>query len=187
MQPTHKSARLISGVSAEINMKSILVLVFCLLSTVVFAENLVVPIDLYEYINKQGCNQVSDFFSTRPAVENPPYALNVLSWGKFEFAVWCTKDMAKEHHERKYSLLLNFDDAKNPLAACPKRVDDTKFIGGLSFEDVDEPAKWYVYLDTREPVSKPGNIRTKAIRNIYDGDGKYYICIGGRWAGKYVH
>jgi hypothetical protein len=162
-------------------MKLILAFIFCLLPSVALAsDNLVVPVDLYEYIQKQGCEQVSDFYN-RPAVENPPYALKTLPYGEFEFAVWCTKKEV-----RKYSLLLNFDDKKNPLAACPNRIDNVGHIGGLSFVDVDEPSKRYRYLDTREQVKSPDNIKTKAILSIYDGVGEYYVCLGGRWAGKAI-
>jgi hypothetical protein len=166
-------------------MKLIITLIICLFPSITLAgDNMVVPVDLYEYITKQGCEQVSDFY-IRPAVENPPYVLKSLPYGEFEFAVWCTKDMKKE--DRTYSLLLNFDDTENPLVACPNRIDNVRHIGGLSFVDVDEPSKWYVYLDTREKVKLPGNIKTKAIRSIYDGVGEYYVCLGGRWAGKPVH
>jgi hypothetical protein len=88
----------------------------------VAAENLVVPRDLYELIKSEGCEQISDFFNDRVSAE------------------------------REYSLLLRFDDSKNALAHCPKRIDGIKFIGGLTFTTVNEPANQYYFIGSRKKV-----------------------------------
>jgi len=154
---------------------------------VVAGENLVVPRDLYEFIKSQGCEPISDFFNDRVSAEYPPYAVRVLPWGKWEIAVWCTKDIKKPHSEREYSLLVRFDDPKNPLAHCPKRIDGIKFIGGLTFKAVDEPADWYHFIGSRKKVGDKERLSTKAIQSIYDGTGDYYVCVNGQWASRGFH
>jgi hypothetical protein len=161
-------------------------LFFALLPAAVAAENLVVPRDIYEFIKSKNCEQVSDFFE-RPSVERPPYAVHVAPWGKWEIAVWCTNDMKKVHSDRTYSLLLRFNDDNHPLAKCPDRIDGEKFIGGLAFVDVDDPAESYHFLGTKKKVAAPGKVKTKAIESMYDGTGGYYVCINGKWAARFVH
>jgi len=151
------------------------------------AENLVVPRDLYEFIKSEGCEQISDFFNDRVSAEYPPYAVRVLPWGKLDIAVWCTKDMKKLHSDREYSLLVRFDDATNLLAHCPKRIDGIKFIGGLTFKTVDEPADWYYFIETRKKVGDKGRVSTNAVQSIYDGTGHYHICVNGKWASRGFH
>ncbi len=157
-----------------------------LLPVAVAAENLVVPKDIHEFIKAKGCEQVSDFFE-RVSVERPPYAVHVAPRGKREVAVWCTKDMKKPHSDRTYSLLLRFDDDDHPLAKCPDRIDGEKFIGGLAFVDVDDPAESYYYVSTKKKVAERGKVKTKAVESMYDGTGGYYICVNGRWAARFVH
>jgi hypothetical protein len=161
-------------------------LFFALLPAAVAAENLVVLRDIYEFIKSKKCEQVSDFFE-RPSVERPPYVVNVASWGKSEIAVWCTNDMKKVHSDRTYSLLLRFNDDNHPLAKCPDRIDGEKFIGGLAFVDVDDPAESYYFLTTKKKVADRGSVKTKAIESMYDGTGRYYVCVNGKWAARFVH
>ena len=161
-------------------------LCFALLPAAAAAENLVVPRDIYEFIKSKQCEQVSDFFE-RVSVERPPYAVHVAPWGKWEIAVWCTKDMKKVHSDRTYSLLLRFDDDGHPLAKCPDRIDGENFIGGLAFVDVDDPADSYYFLSTKKKVADRGRVKTKAIESMYDGTGGYYVCVNGKWAARFVH
>jgi hypothetical protein len=164
-----------------------LAVLLCVMPVMTSAESLVVPRDIYEFIKSEGCEQVSDFFSDRTSVEHPPYAVSVLPWGKWELAVWCTKDMKKEPSERRYSLLLRFDDPKNPLSKCPKRIDGIRFIGGLTFATVNEPAEWYYFVGTTKKVGGKELLSTKAIKSIDDGTGDYYVCLGGKWAARRFH
>lgn len=161
--------------------------VLVLPTAAVSAENLVVPRDLYEFIKSEGCEQISDFFNARVSAEYPPYAVRVLPEGKREIAVWCTKDIKKPHAEREYSLLVRFDDPKNPLANCPKRIDGIKFIGGLTFTTVNEPVDWYYFVGSRKKVADEGHLSPKAIESVYDGTGDYYICVDGQWASRSFH
>lgn len=92
--------------------------------------------------------------------------------------------MNKSHSERNYSLLVRFDDPKNPLAACPKRIDGIKFIGGLTFKTVNEPANWYSFIGSRIKAGNKGRLSTKAIQSIHDGTGNYYVCVNGQWASR---
>jgi len=157
-----------------------------LLPATVAAENLVVPRDIYEFLKSKTCAQVSDFFE-RPSVERPSYVVHVAPGGKWEIAVWCTNDMRKDHSDRSYSLLLRFDDDNHPLAKCPDRIDGEKFIGGLAFVDVDDPAESYYFLGTKKKVADRGKVKTKAIESLYDGTGGYYVCVNGKWAARVVH
>jgi hypothetical protein len=99
-----------------------------------------------------GTSARPDFFDDRVSAEYPPYAVRTLPRGKRDIAVWCTKDLAKPHSEREYSLLVRVDDRKNPLAHCPKRIDGIKFIGGLTFRVVNESANWYSFIASRRTV-----------------------------------
>src|SRR2546422_411610 len=154
------------GWAATIRAKIAVCLFFALLPAAVCAENLVVPRDIYEFIKSKGCEQVSDFFDERVSAERPPYAVHVAPWGKREIAVWCTNDMKKTHSDRTYSLLLQFDDDNHPLSKCPNRIDGEKFIGGLAFVDVDDPAESYYFLSTKKKVAGRGKVRTKAIESM---------------------
>ena len=84
-------------------------------------------------------------------------------------------------------MLVRFDDPKNPLAHCPKRIDGIKFIGGLTFKAVDEPADWYHFIGSRKKVGDKERLSTKAIQSIYDGTGDYYVCVNGQWASRGFH
>ncbi len=95
--------------------------------------------------------------------------------------------MRKDHSDRSYSLLLRFDDDNHPLAKCPDRIDGEKFIGGLAFVDVDDPAESYYFLSTKKKVADRGKVKTKAIESLYDGTGGYYVCVNGKWAARVVH
>ena len=161
-------------------------LFFALLPAAATAENLVVPRDIYEFIKSTKCAQVSDFFE-RPSVDHPSYVVHVAPRGKWEIAVGCTSDMRKDHSDRSYSLLLRFDDDNHPLAKCPDRIDGEKFIGGLAFVDVDDPAESYYFLSTKKKVADRGKVKTKAIESLYDGTGGYYVCVNGKWAARVVH
>src|SRR2546425_1023114 len=75
----------------------------------------------------------------------------------------------------------------HPLSKCPNRIDGEKFIGGLAFVDVDDPAESYYFLSTKKKVAGRGKVRTKAIESMYDGTGGYYVCVDGKWATRFVH
>lgn len=158
-----------------------------LVGTAVAGQTLVVPSDVYELIKAEGCEQVSDFFAERPAVENPPYVVRHADGVKREAATWCTRDIAKEPHKRSYTLLLRFDDKEHPLSKCPAKIEGMRFIGGLSFIKVSEPAEWYVFHDTGKPIASKGKVESVAVSSIYDGTGDYFICVGNRWARRGLH
>src|SRR5205814_3730509 len=73
-------------------------------------------------------------------------------------------DMKKVHSDRTYSLLLRFNDDNHPLAKCPDRIDGEKFIGGLAFVDVDDPAESYHFLSTKKKVADRGKVDRKSTR-----------------------
>jgi len=73
------------------------------------------------------------------------------------------------------------------LAHCPKRIDGIKFIGGLTFKTVNEPADWYYFIRSRKKVGDKGRLSTTAIQSIYDGTGDYYVCVNGQWASRGFH
>ena len=169
------------------NVKALVGLLCAIPVVAAAAENLVGPRDIYEFIKSEGCEQVSDFFNGRDSVKRPSYVVRVLPWGKREIAVWCTKDMGKEHSEREYSLLLRLDDPTSPLSNCPKRIDGIKFIGGLTFANFNEPAEWYYFIGTEKKVGDKGYLATQSVQSIYDGLGHYYVCVNGKWAVRGLH
>jgi hypothetical protein len=169
-------------------MKAVHVMFLLLSATVAnAAENLVVPVDIYEIVKARGCNQVADFFRARPSVEEPPYAVHVADLGDWEIAVWGICGARPNDRGKLHTLLLRFDDQTHPFAKCPDRIDGISFIGGLSFLEIDEPAEWYYFLDTRKKATLKGKLKTKAISSVYDGTGDYFVCIDGRWAARNIH
>jgi len=100
-------------------------------SAAVAGENLVVPRDLYEFIKSAGCEQISDFFNDRVSAEYPPYAVRVQPWGKWEIAVWCTKDIKKPHSEREYSLLVRFDDQRTHWRTARRELTASSLSAAL--------------------------------------------------------
>jgi hypothetical protein len=155
-------------------------------SAALATENLVIPVDVNELINARGCSQVSDFY-IRPAVEHPPYALAEGENGKRQLAVWCTTNDAEPAATLSYTLILQFDDPKHPLAQCPNHISGISNIGGLQFVEITEPAAWYYFIETTKPIAATGTLQAKAISSIYDGSGNYFVCVNGQWATRAVH
>jgi hypothetical protein len=162
---------------------TLLTLVLCATAAnAVAAENLVVPVEAFELAKAHGCSQVADFYSERPGIEDPPYALIAGDFGLFQIAVWCTTDMAQPENRRSYTLLFRIDDTRHPLAKCPGEIRGVKHIGGLRFLNISEPAKEYYFVGSRKPIAAAGTLRMRRIVSSYDGTSERYVCIDGKWA-----
>ena len=149
-------------------------------------DNLIVPIEANALAKAHGCVQVADYFESRPAAEDPPYALISGDFGKLQIAVWCTSDRASSNAERSYTLLFRIDDSTHPLAKCPAEIRGLRHIGGLRFIDVADDASGYYFLDTQKRIPVAGKLKTKGVASIYDGVGETYVCVEGRWASRAV-
>ena len=159
------------------------VLALCLLATSGWCrDNLVVPLEAQALAKAHGCDQVADFFDSRPAAEDPPYALIAGDGLKLQIAVWCTRDLSKPEGARTYTLLVRSDDTANPLAKCPGVIGDIKHIGGLRFVDIADEAKHYFFVDTQARVPLTGQLNTKGIVSSYDGLEERYVCVNSKWA-----
>jgi hypothetical protein len=101
--------------------------------------------------------------------------------------VWCVKNLAVPEYERSYTLLLRIDDKNDPLSKCPDQLSNIDYIGGLQFIEVNEPAAWYYFIDSKKQVASDGALKTTAISSIYDGTGAHYICVEGKWAERPIH
>jgi hypothetical protein len=159
-------------------------LAFCaLVSAARSADPLPIPQQALALTKAHGCSPISDYFDTRTTIgEDPPYALVAGGTRQLQVAVWCTADLSKAEGQRSYMLLLRIDDASSPLAKCPAAIRGSTNIGGLRFVDISEDLKYYYYVDTRKRVASVGELHTKGVESTYDGVGKRYVCINGKWA-----
>jgi len=170
-------------------MKTILIFIIniVVINASTASNNLVVPKDVSEFISSQDCVQVSDFFEHRPSIEKPPYALKVKAWNKTELAVWCTTDTKQVEYQRSYTLLLKFDNKNHPLSNCASKIENVKFIGGLSFVRVQDPNEWFYYIKSKEKVDNKEKMSSIGILSMYDGTGHIYTCVNGKWAARFLH
>jgi hypothetical protein len=141
------------------------------------AENLVFPQDIRSLLVKNGCHQVTDFFENRETAKLPPYVLNPGA-----LAAWCTDDLNKIESDRSYTLIVEVDNKTNPLSNCTGKITGFSHIGELSFIDINEPAEWYYFVESRKRIPLTGKFRTKGIHSEYDGVGENFVCIAGKWA-----
>lgn len=147
-------------------------------------ETLVMPQELVEHAQQNGCRQVADFFE-RPAMVNPPYAYGYLPGSPENSAVyWCEKGRQEPKDERTYVLMFMFKGERPAWARCPARIIEWRnYPAGLSFlrdrtltlehfESVEQP---------KRRGSKAVRLQHPAIRNEYDGLEEIFYCHDGRW------
>ena len=141
------------------------------------AENLVVPQDIRSLLIANGCHQVTDYFEKREGAKRPPYALSPRA-----LAAWCTNDLNKSESDRSYTLVVKIDNKVDPLSRCSGKLTGLHHIGGLSFIDINEPAEWYYFVESRRKIPITGKLQTKGISSEDDGVGENFVCIEGKWA-----
>ena len=145
---------------------------------------LIMPEELVEFAEKNGCSQVDDFY-TRPGSVRPPY---VYDYPNEESAVfWC---QSGEENNRRFFLLImakhKVDESKN----CPTKIEwKGGYPGGLSLLiDRHSTLDDFVYL--HNPLKKgPRNVELtdNAIVSEYDGVEETFYCHKGQWLIRQRH
>jgi hypothetical protein len=147
----------------------------------------IIPRELVEFAEKNGCAQVEDFFDT-PGMINPPFVYGYLPGAKDKSAVfWC---QTVEKGERQLYLVLMFkEETTHEMARCPRRIRWENPPRGLDlYNNPRESLGEFVFLDASTKRG-PGNVRMthNAIRSEIDGVSEVLYCYQGRWLVRYRH
>jgi len=155
-------------------------------TNIAYDQALLMPEDLVEFAEKNGCGQIDDFYKNRPGMLKPPYAYGYFSGPEENSAVfWCQK---KERDKRSFFLLTMFEDKQHELARCPVKIEWNNYPGGLSiYTDRQTTLEGFVYLkDPKKKLAK-GNLTNNAIRSEYDGVEIIFYCYKGEWLIRQRH
>lgn len=149
-------------------------------------ETKIMPRDLVEFAEKNGCRQVADFYD-RPGMVNPPYVYGYLPGAPEKSAAfWCEQARAGE---RKFFLLIWLRDATTELGGCAPKIEWKNPPRGLDiYRNQRESLGDFVFL--AEPHGKgSGKIRLthNAIRSSYDGVEETFYCHEGKWLVRQRH
>jgi hypothetical protein len=141
----------------------------------------IMPRELVEFAEKNGCGQVEDFFDVWGMI-NPPYVYGYVPGAKDKSAVfWC---QILEKGERRFVLMLMVEkEAPLELTQCPRQIRWPNRPKGLDlYQNPTESLGEFVYLDAPDQRG-PRNVRLthNAIRSEYDGVGSIFYCYRGRW------
>lgn len=146
----------------------------------------VIPDDLYRYAVEHGCEQVPDFYVSRPDIKAPPYVYGLLTnpYADRSAAFWCERP---EGGSKKYVLLLRLNERSWP-GGCEGRIDNQDTASGLSvIRRLDEPLEWYSDAITNAALAnlEPGQKTDGAgIQSAYGNAGRIYYCHAGRWVSR---
>ncbi len=156
-------------------------------SASVQSRTMIVPKDLFEYADSLNCDQVSDFYESRPGVLDPPfvYVDSLSAWWQGTSAVWCRPRGGRPD---RYTLLFRFGESGGAFPRCPKRIDNLEHIGGLSV--VRRPnlsLSHFYYIDQPDRKGPNAPATAIAIQEIYDGTGRLFYCYEGHWLAFGLH
>jgi hypothetical protein len=147
------------------------------------SEVKIMPSELLEYAEWNGCSQVSDFYEKRPGPVNPPFVYGYLEGSEEDSAVfWCETKNA-------YFLMFKFKKSEHELAKCPYKIEWDGHVGGLSlYRDKNATLKDFVYLkDAKRKVLENVRLSHNAIRSYYDGLEHLLYCYKGEWLIRFRH
>ena len=93
---------------------------------------LVIPPDMADLFKAHHCEAVEDYNNSPQGLDtNVPFDYS--SWpGSRHIIAWCTRDLKKPAAERKYVMVLSFENAGEPLRKCVGEIADMRHIGALS-------------------------------------------------------
>ena len=166
-------------------MRLLILLFLLVLSSNSNAENLVIPKQINDYITKDGCKQVSDFYSQHETIQGAPfiYELNNKMIDNFyektnefdnSFAVWCERGV---NEVTTYYLKFNIQSALNPFASCPREIPHNHEIGKLSIEKIKNmPLNQFYDSATGSFEDALEKVSGFVITSSYDGTGYRFYC-----------
>jgi hypothetical protein len=143
------------------------------------AATLVMPQELVEYAQANGCNPIDNFYD-RPGMVNPPFAYGWLTGAPEESAVfWCQK---MEKSDKPWELIFKVKDAKQ-MAGCPAIVEWWNGPRGLSIEvQTNFMLSNFRYVNEPKRSGPASTIaRAKVIVDYYDGLESIFYCDQGQW------
>ena len=104
---------------------------------------MIVPSDLYEFVESMGCAQVSDFYNSSPGVRHPPYIYGLVGDPTQDSAaVVCERN---ELGRRTFLLVLKFDDSQPEFRGCSHEITGLNLHGGISLDASAEPSLSRLY------------------------------------------
>ncbi len=147
-----------------------------ILSTLAHAANFVMPKDLVQFAEANGCVQVEDFFDRAGSV-NPPY-LYTDAENDGNAILWCKK--REPGTAKPYLLLLK--GTITLAKSCATKIEWWNVPGGLAIRKLRSATlNDFRYLDAgkkRGPTTKQSGA---AIVSSYDGVETIFYCYQGTW------
>jgi hypothetical protein len=146
--------------------------------------NLVIPRQINEIINVNGCSQISTFYEEYETARSGPYMydLNHRLINDFfkvfdeydeSFAVICKKKNIKENTIFIYGLHIS-----NPFYQCDKNIDYEGNVGSLGIRNISPPIPKNMFFDLtlNKYIKEEGTISGYSISVEYDGEETLFYC-----------
>ncbi|MGH7165268.1 MAG: hypothetical protein ACREIS_07070 [Nitrospiraceae bacterium] len=144
-----------------------------------YAEVKIMPGELVEFAELNGCSQLSDFYEMNYGPVGPPYVYGYLGESSQNAAFWCK---SVRSHKVTYFLIFMFKYMPRPFNECPDKVQWHRPAGLSVYRDKRATLKDFVYLD--DPKRKaPQNVRLShdAIMSEFDGMEDLFYCYEDKW------
>jgi len=166
-------------------MKTLTIVLLLTLSSFANSENLTIPKQINDYIIKEGCAEVSDFYATHETVRGAPfiYDLNHKTVNDYyskskqidtSFAVWCQR---KVKDSPVYYLKLNVQSKLNPFSFCPSEIMHKADIGKLSIAEINNvPLSRFYDAQSGSFDGTQKKVSGYVIESSYDGAGFQFYC-----------
>jgi hypothetical protein len=162
----------------------VLVAFTCILAVAIFTpvswpDTLVMPRELVDFANANGCAPIDDFFE-RPGMVNPPFVYGWLPGDPADSAAfWCKKT---EKSAKPYKLIFKVRDPKQ-MAGCPTTIEYWSPPRGLSIEIRNrlELGDFRSVIEPKRPLPKSVVVNAKVLVSEYDGVSDVFYCYGGQW------
>ena len=136
-------------------------------------SNLVMPQELVDFAENNGCTQLEDFFNRAGSVDGPFAYTN----DKSSAVLWCKK---KTPDSKPYLLLLK--DAPQFARGCPSKLEWWNPPGGLTLRKITAALRDFRYLDDKDRRGpSPGQTSSIAIVSSYDGVEAIFYCHESKW------
>jgi len=154
--------------------------------TYVKAEVAVMPWELVQYAENNGCHQVDDFFVAHKDMVDPPYVYGYLPGKKQDSAVfWCQTD---DGGRRRFWLLVMDNIGRKASESCDKKVEVTgAYPGGLSLArrgfitGVTTLDDFNYVEDVKRKIQRGVKITGPIIVSDHGGTKVLFYCYRGAW------
>ena len=148
------------------------------------AATLIMPKDLVDIAEQNGCEQISNFFE-RPGQVDPPYVYGYLPGDPENSAVfWCKKKPGVST-DKPYLLLFASLGSTTPLE-CPSQIEWWNPPAGLSiYRAGDLSLEDFHYIENpKKSGPKKTLARGPVVLSSYDGLEEYFYCYNKKWLYK---